>query len=84
MKLPLAARCRRCDSFPPRTTALTLAVKLLIESDQEIDLFARARSFCPPPEPHFKRVPPRVVQYYVLKPVLSECALLSALAHVGR
>ena len=88
-KLPLVARTLPALRQLPvaHYEAFTLAVKLLIESDQQVDLFEYAlqKLLLRHLEPHFKKVPPRVVQYYVLKPVLSECAvLLSALAHVGQ
>lgn len=62
-------------------------VRVLIEADRQIDLFEytlqkllRRRL-----EPQFRRVRPPAVQYYSLRPVARECAVLvSALVHVGQ
>lgn len=58
----------------------------LVESDRQIDLFEYVlqRAVRRHLEPYFVRRRPPPVQYYALRPLLPDCAvLLSALAHVG-
>ncbi len=62
------------------------AVRQLIESDNEIDLFEYMlqKITLRHLEPQFKPVRQPILQYYALKPLAADCAvLLSALAHVG-
>jgi Zn-dependent protease with chaperone function len=62
-------------------------VKSLIEADQGIDLFEYAlqKMLMRHLEPQFKPTRKAVTQYYVLKPVVADCAvLLSALARFGQ
>ncbi len=62
------------------------AVKTLIEADEEIDLFefVLQKIVLRHLEPHFTGARRSPVQYYSLKPLVSDCAvLLSALAHIG-
>lgn len=58
----------------------------LIESDQQIDLFEYMveRMIVRHLDPHFRQVKRPPVQYYRLKPLIPDCAiLLSGLAHIG-
>lgn len=62
------------------------AVKKLVESDGEIDLFEYVlqKIVVRHLEPHFVQARRPVVQYYSLKPLAPDCAvLLSALAYLG-
>jgi Zn-dependent protease with chaperone function len=62
------------------------AVHWIIESDRQVDLFEYAlrHMLRRHLEPQFRKPRRPVTQYYVLKPVLSDVALLlSGLAHVG-
>lgn len=88
MKLPvveLAIPALR--RLPPDEYArFKAAVKALIEADQQIDLF----EYCLQKlvlrhlDPHFEPARRPIAQYYSLKPVLEECAvLLSAFARMG-
>ncbi len=63
------------------------AVQTLVESDSEIDLFEYVvqKIVLRHLEPHFFRARKPVVQFYALKPLAQDCAiLLSALAYVGQ
>jgi Zn-dependent protease with chaperone function len=62
------------------------AVQQLIESDQEIDLFEYVlqKITLRHLEPQFGGARKTVIQYYAMRPLIGDCAvLLSALAHVG-
>jgi Zn-dependent protease with chaperone function len=62
------------------------AVQKLVESDSEIDLFEYViqKVVLRHLEPHFSQARKPVVQYYTVKPLVADCAvLLSALAHIG-
>jgi Zn-dependent protease with chaperone function len=62
------------------------AVRRIIESDQQVDLFEYAlrHMLRRHLEPHFRQPRRPVIQYYVLKPVIPDVVLLlSGLAHVG-
>jgi hypothetical protein len=61
-------------------------VDALVEADQRVDVFewALRRIILKYLEPRFRKMRPTVVQYYSLKGVRDECAvLLSRLAHAG-
>jgi Zn-dependent protease with chaperone function len=61
-------------------------VKILIETDGEIDLFEYAfqKMLFRHLDPHFTRARKPVVQYYALRGLAGECSVLvSALSHVG-
>ena len=63
------------------------AVQALVESDGEIDLFEYVlqKIVLRHLEPQFGQVRKPVIQYYALKPLVPDCAvLLSALAYVGQ
>ena len=63
------------------------AVETLVQSDEEIDLFEYVlqKIVLRHLEPHFFQARKPVVQYYALKPLLPDCAvLLSALAQIGQ
>jgi Zn-dependent protease with chaperone function len=63
------------------------AVQTLVESDEEIDLFEYVlqKIVLRHLEPHFYQARKPVIQYYALKPLVPDCAvLLSALAQVGQ
>jgi uncharacterized tellurite resistance protein B-like protein len=63
------------------------AVQKLVESDGEIDLFEYVlqKSVMRHLEPHFLPARKPTTQYYSLKPLAPDCAvLLSALAHIGQ
>jgi Zn-dependent protease with chaperone function len=72
---------------PPQYETFRDTIECLIDSDGQIDLFeymlqktVRRRL-----EPNFKPIGKPVIQFYVLKPVVTDCAvLLSALARVGQ
>ncbi|MDW7979439.1 MAG: hypothetical protein RMH97_02595, partial [Verrucomicrobiales bacterium] len=62
------------------------AIKTLIEADDEIDLFefVLQKIVIRHLEPHFTSARRRPIQFYSIKPLLPDCAvLLSALAHLG-
>jgi len=62
-------------------------VQQLVASDGEIDLFEYVlqKIVLRHLEPHFSQARKPVVQYYALKPLTTDCAvLLSALAYVGQ
>jgi hypothetical protein len=62
------------------------AVKALVESDNEIDLFEYVlqKIVLRHLEPHFSGGRKPVIQYYAIKPLVTDCAVvLSALAFVG-
>lgn len=59
----------------------------LIESDDQIELFefVLQKVIQHQVEPHFSGQPPSTIQFYSLRPLLPDCAvLLSALAHTGQ
>ena len=63
------------------------AMQLLIESDHEIDLFEYVlqKVVLRHLDPHFNGARKPVIQYYALKPLTPDCAvLLSALAYAGQ
>ena len=69
-----------------QSTELQRGIQLLVDCDKEIDLFEYtlqkvvARHL----KAHLQPAPPRAIQFYSLKPLLPDIAvLLSALAHVG-
>jgi hypothetical protein len=65
----------------------TRAIKVLVESDGEIDLFEYMlqKVVMRHLEPRFNQARKPVLQYYALKPLLGDCAiLLSELAYVGQ
>ena len=65
----------------------SVAVKALVESDGEIDLFEYMlqKFVMRHLEPHYAGARKPVVQYYALKPLMGDCAvLLSELAYVGQ
>jgi len=71
---------------PAQYQQFVATVKWLVESDQQIDLFeytiqkVAMRHLAP----HFEPAGKPVAQYYALRPLVRECAvLLSILAHVG-
>jgi Zn-dependent protease with chaperone function len=71
---------------PEQYDTFTQGVQCLIEADQQIDLFEYAiqKTAHRCLEAHFRPVQKKVVQYYALKPLIDDCAvLLSALARVG-
>lgn len=62
-------------------------VHSLVEMDREMDLFEYTllKVIVRRLDPHFRSQRPAVIQYYALRPLLGDCAvLLSALAHVGQ
>ena len=62
-------------------------VMALVEADREVDLFEYAlqKMVRRHLESHFRPVRKPVVQYYVLKPLIADCAvILSALARIGQ
>jgi Zn-dependent protease with chaperone function len=70
-----------------RYASFRQAVRRLIESDRQVDLFEYAlqKMLLRHLEPHFTKAPPRLVQFYALAPLLPDCqVLLSALAHLGQ
>jgi hypothetical protein len=78
-----ALRMQRADEFARFLGTLNW----LIESDRQIDLFEYVlqKVVTRHLTPHFSKVRPPVVQFYSLKPLLPDSAvLLSALAHVGQ
>ena len=88
-RLPLASLAmtalRRLSA--PQYEEFAANLKYLIESDANIELFefALQRIVLRQLEPSFRPVKRVVTQYYVLKPVARDCAvLLSALAYAGQ
>jgi uncharacterized tellurite resistance protein B-like protein len=72
---------------PAQFQQFRAAVQKLVESDGEIDLFEYVlqKIVLRHLEPHFLPARRPVVQYYALKPLAPDCAvLLSALAHLGQ
>jgi uncharacterized tellurite resistance protein B-like protein len=72
---------------PSQFQQFRAAVQQLVESDGEIDLFEYVlqKIVLRHLEPYFSQARKPVVQYYTLKPLASDCAvLLSALAYVGQ
>jgi len=77
-----ALRALRPDEFQQFTRTL----KWLIESDRQIDLFefVLQKIIRRHLEPRFTRARPAAIQYYSVKPLIGDCAvLLSALAQIG-
>ena len=77
-----ALRSLGADEFKQFTRTL----KWLIESDRQIDLFefVLQKILHRHLEPHFTRTRPATIQYYSIKPLIADCAvLLSALAQIG-
>lgn len=71
---------------PAQYQQFSTALRLVIESDSEIDLFEYVlqKIVMRHLEPHFAQPRREIVQYYSLKPLAGDCSvLLSALAHVG-
>lgn len=63
------------------------AVRVLIESDQEVDLFEYVlqKVVLRHLEPHFYQARKPTIQFYALRPLAPDCGvLLSALAHLGQ
>ncbi len=72
---------------PPQFQQFRSAVQKLVESDGEIDLFEYVlqKTVLRHLEPYFTQARKPAVQYYSLKPLLPDCAiLLSALAYLGQ
>ena len=72
---------------PPQFQQFRAAVQKLVESDGEIDLFEYVlqKTVLRHLEPYFTQARKPAVQYYSLKPLLPDCAiLLSALAYLGQ
>ena len=72
---------------PRQFQQFRVAVQKLVESDGEIDLFEYVlqKIVLRHLEPHFAPARKPVTQYYALKPLAADCAvLLSALAHLGQ
>ncbi len=71
---------------PSQFQQFRAAVQKLVESDGEIDLFEYVlqKSVLRHLEPHFLPARKPTIQYYSLKPLAADCAiLLSALAYLG-
>jgi uncharacterized tellurite resistance protein B-like protein len=71
---------------PTQYEEFVKAVQQLIESDSEINLFEYVlqKITLRHLEPNFKGARKQMIQYYALRPLAPDCAvLLSALAHVG-
>jgi len=88
-KLPLLDLClpglRQMSA--PQFQQFSRAVKVLVESDGEIDLFEYMlqKFVMRHLQPHYTGARKPVLQYYALKPLLSDCAvLLSELAYIGQ
>ncbi len=65
----------------------TNAIKIIIESDNQIDLFEYVlqKVVLRHLDPHFNGARKSVIQYYALKPLVPDCSvILSALAYVGQ
>ncbi len=72
---------------PPQFQQFRAAVKKLVESDGQIDLFEYVlqKIVLRHLEPHFLPARKPVVQFYALKPLAEDCAvLLSELAYIGQ
>jgi Zn-dependent protease with chaperone function len=72
---------------PPQFQQFRAAVQKLVESDGEIDLFEYViqKVVLRHLEPYFTQARKPAIQYYALKPLAPDCAiLLSALAHLGQ
>jgi Zn-dependent protease with chaperone function len=72
---------------PAQYETFSNTIEALIDSDGQIDLFEYVlqKTVHRRLEPNFKPIRKPLVQYYVLKPVVTDCAvLLSALARVGQ
>jgi uncharacterized tellurite resistance protein B-like protein len=72
---------------PSQFQQFRAAVQKLVESDGEIDLFEYVlqKIVLRHLEPYYTQARKPVVQYYALKPLAYDCAvLLSALAHLGQ
>jgi Zn-dependent protease with chaperone function len=72
---------------PAQFQQFRAAVQRLVESDGEIDLFEYVlqKIVLRHLEPHFAQARKPAVQYYSLKPLVPDCAvLLSALAYIGQ
>ena len=72
---------------PAQFQEFRAAVQTLVESDSEIDLFEYVvqKIVLRHLEPHFVPARKPIIQFYALKPLASDCAiLLSALAYVGQ
>ena len=72
---------------PAQFQEFRAAVQTLVESDSEIDLFEYVvqKIVLRHLEPHFAPARKPIIQFYALKPLASDCAvLLSALAYVGQ
>jgi hypothetical protein len=87
--LPLADLCLRAlrQLAPAQYEDFRGNLQELVEFDQEIDLFEYMleRMILRHLDPHFRKVKRPIQQYYVLRPLLRDCAvLLSGLAHVGQ
>jgi len=77
-----ALRQLRSDEFQQFSEAL----RWLIESDQQIDLFefVLQKVIRRQLEPQFNQTPPRAIQYYSIKPLVPDCSVvLSALANIS-
>jgi Zn-dependent protease with chaperone function len=88
-RLPLAAltltALRRLS--PSQYLQFKQNLKFIIESDQQIELFEYTlqKMVLRQLDPNFSPPQKQVVQFYVLKPLIPECAvLLSALAYAGQ
>jgi len=71
---------------PAQFQQFTRTLQWLIESDQQLDLFELVlqKILLHHLTPQFVKTRPPVIQYYTLKPLVPDCALLlSALAYVG-
>ncbi|HWX20440.1 MAG TPA: M48 family metallopeptidase [Candidatus Binatia bacterium] len=72
---------------PLQFRQFSAAVKVLVESDGEIDLFEYVlqKIVMRHLEPHYLGARRPVIQYYALKPLAGDCAvLLSGLAYIGQ
>ena len=72
---------------PDQFEQFRAAVQTLVESDQEIDLFEYTiqKIVLRHLEPHYAPARRQVIQYYAIKPLAPDCAIiLSALAHIGQ
>lgn len=87
-KLPLAELTLPAlrQLSPDQFTDFERNLKLLIAADKQMDLFefALEKMLLRHLEPSFRMVPKRITQFYALRGLAEDCAvLLSALAHVG-
>ncbi|MGA2866219.1 MAG: M48 family metallopeptidase [Verrucomicrobiota bacterium] len=72
---------------PDQYRQFSAAVQALVESDGEIELFEYVvqKVVLRHLDPHFSGARKPIIQYYALKPLAPDCAiLLSALAHLGQ